>query len=253
MMLLRKIAARYEQGGLKQVFLSGSIAIYKRLVRPAMPYSGYVMYNGVDIGRKRRYGDNFLSKLRLDYTVGDISTYESGLVTALSNNVIPGDKIVVVGGGVGVTVIHAALRTGEYGRVDCFEGDINGVNSVRLTAHRNNVSCRVHVHHAIVGENIGVYGDSGGAACVSPLHIPACDVLELDCEGSEIGILSQLAIRPRCIAVESHGFLGAPTQEVHNLLTQRGYLIEDLGAAEPHLSELCAANDIKVLVGRLAG
>jgi hypothetical protein len=38
---------------------------------------------------------------------------------------------------------------------------------------------------------------------VTPAELPECDVLELNCEGSEIGILRNMTIRPRAIAVET--------------------------------------------------
>ena len=108
---------------------------------------------------------------------------------------------------------------------------------------------RISVHHAIVGEDISVYGLSKAGAVVNPANIPECDVLELDCEGAEIGVLLGMTITPRFIAVETHGSLGAPTARVREVLASIGYKVEDLGWAEPRLSEICEENDIRVLVG----
>jgi Methyltransferase FkbM domain len=85
---------------------------------------------------------------------------------------------------------------------------------------------------------------------VRPDELPPCDVLELDCEGSEVGILRDMLIEPRIVAVETHGFLGAPTGDVRNVLENRGYQVSDLGFAEPRLETECAKRDIRVLVGK---
>jgi hypothetical protein len=115
----------------------------------------------------------------------------------------------------------------------------------------NGVSERVTARHAVVGEAIGVYGDAVATTIVRPSDLPHCDFLELDCEGSEIGILRDMTIQHRAIAVETHGFLGAPTSTVRELLESRGYNVTDLGWAEPRFLSVCADKDIKVLVGTL--
>jgi hypothetical protein len=184
--------------------------------------------------------------------VSDAPDYEQALVAALKVHVTSGDEVVVVGGGLGVTCVVAALAATEAGRVKCFEGDLNGVDAVRRVARLNGVSERVTACHAVVGEAIGVYGDAVANATVHPTELPSCDFLELDCEGSEIGILRDMIIRPRVIAVETHGFLGAPTAAVRELLESRGYLVQDLGWAEPRFLNACVNNDIRVLVGTLA-
>jgi hypothetical protein len=46
---------------------------------------------------------------------------------------------------------------------------------------------------------------------ISPAELPECDILELDGEGAESLILRNMTIRPRVIAVETHGVYGAPT------------------------------------------
>jgi hypothetical protein len=86
--------------------------------------------------------------------ISDIPDYEQALVTALKAHVRSGDRVVVGGGGVGVTCILAALAVTAAGHVYCFEGDLNGVNAVQRVARLNGVSERITVHHAVVGEAI---------------------------------------------------------------------------------------------------
>ena len=106
--------------------------------------------------------------------------------------------------------------------------------------------------HAVVGEAIAVYGvpDQLSTLVVSPAELPECDILELDCEGAESLILRNMAIRPRVIAVETHGVYGAPTRVVKELLEKLDYAVEEWGIAEPRVSEECEANDIRILVGK---
>jgi hypothetical protein len=151
-----------------------------------------------------------------------------------------------------VTCVVAASAAAETGSVNCFEGDLKGVDAVRRVAQLNGISERIIARHAVVGEAIGVYGDAVATTTVHPSELPTCDVLELDCEGAEIVILRDMTIQPRVIAVETHGFLGAPTATVRELLEKRGYCVQDLGWAEPRALSACVENDIRVLVGTLA-
>ncbi len=216
---------------------------YKTFIRMALPTADPIFYAGIPVGH-RKIGDLLVSR---DFN--DAPGYEQALVTALKTNVRRGDQVVIVGGGLGVTSVVAALAAGETGHVDCFEGDPVGVSEIDRVARMNGVSDRVTAHRAIVGEAIAVSGNTADVQSVRPSELPDCDVLELDCEGSEIGILSEMTIRPRVISVETHGFLGAPSVSVRQLLETLGYHVEDLGWAEPRFLNTCAQNDIRVLVG----
>jgi hypothetical protein len=94
---------------------------------------------------------------------------------------------------------------------------------------------------------VGNPGDVG--AVMPPCQLPACDVLELDCEGAEVEILRGMIIQPRVILVETHGLFGAPTDLVASLLETRGYVVSDRGLAEQSHAEYCAKHDIRVLHG----
>ncbi len=160
-----------------------------------------------------------------------------------------GDRVVVVGGGMGVTAAAAAIEAGAQGSVECFEGSADQTPVVRQTAGANGVAHRVKVHHAVVGPPIQVYGDNVHGPSLDPADLPDCDVLELDCEGAEVGILRRLAIRPRVVLVETHGLYGASSAVVRALLEDLGYHVEDLGMAEPSLPDICADGDVRVLAG----
>ena len=163
----------------------------------------------------------------------DQPDYEAALVAGLSETVRPGDNVVIVGAGLGVTAVVAALRTGPSGTVQCFEGSKQYVRLAQQTAARNRVT-NISIHHAVVAKSIAV---SGGGSDLGPVlppsQLPPCNVLQLDCEGAEVEILRELTIQPRVILVETHGLYGAPTDLVASLLEKRGYVVSDRGVAEP--------------------
>lgn len=167
----------------------------------------------------------------------------------MDGSVEQGDSVVVVGGGRGVTTVKASKKVGESGKVTVYEGSNKEIQTIRSTIKQNQVPSQIDLVHAIVGEEINLYNESHGAARLTPEELPQCDVLELDCEGSEIEILQNLAIQPRVILVETHGLYDAPSAIVENLLREMQYSIKSKNIAVngPGL-EHCRENDIYVLV-----
>jgi hypothetical protein len=248
--MIAKFLGVYREVGARDLVWRLFSYFYKNFVRPLLPHGSPILYAGIPIGY-RKVGDRLLPKLYNASYEDDAPGYEQALITALKANVTSGDEVVVVGGGLGVTCVVAALVT-ETGQVKCFEGDLHGVDAVCRVARLNGVAERVTARHAVVGEAIGVYGDAVAATTLHPSELPNCDFLELDCEGSEIGILRDMTILPRAIAVETHGFLGSPTAAVREALESRGYSVKDLGWAEPRFLSVCVEKDIRVLLGTLA-
>lgn len=175
--------------------------------------------------------------------------YESGIANSLRTWVDKGDDVVIVGGGWGVTAALAAEKVGPTGSVHVFEGSKEHVKHVRETAELNEVADCVTVTHAIVGSRISLRGAAGSPELISPADLPACDVLELDCEGSEIGILEGISITPRVVIVESHGHLDASSAKVRALIDSNGYEIVAESIADRELMETCLENDVRVLTG----
>jgi hypothetical protein len=224
--------------------------LYRRTIRQFLPTLSEVKYAGIPISRERKLGDLQVPDFLIPHPLEDIQDYEQTLIAALGSQVRVGDKVIIVGGGEGVTAVVAAKAVGERGSVVCFEGSKWGVGKIKATAARNKVSKRLSVKHAIVGEAISVYGvpEDHSTLVVAPADLPDCDILELDCEGAEIIILRNMRIRPRAIAVESHGVFGAPSKLVREILEKLGYSVEDCGVAEPRDPEGCEARDIRVLL-----
>ena len=226
--------------------------LYRRTIRKLLPTVAEVRYSGIPISRERKFGDAKVPDFLIPHPLEDIADYEKTLIDALRSQVRIGDRVIIVGGGEGVTAVVAAKAVGETGSVICFEGNSWNVRKVKATAARNKVARRLTVRHAVVGEAIAVYGaaEQLSTVVVSPRELPECGLLELDCEGAEIPILRNMTIRPRVIAVETHGVYGAPTRTVKELLEKMNYAVEEWGLAEPRVSEDCEANDIRILVGK---
>ena len=224
---------------------------YRRGVRPWLPSTGYVHYAGIPTAYDHKWGDDSVPSLWLPHYAMDAPDYESTLISGLKEHVRFGDRVVVVGGGVGVTATVAALQVGPSGSVRCFEAAIESVEKVRRTAALNGVAEWLTVDHAVVGRPISIYGTQPSREVLAPIELPECDVLELDCEGAEVDILQTMSIHPRVILVETHGHYGAPTALVSSLLEERGYHLSCRGAAEPRVRKYCDEHDIQVVIGVL--
>ena len=149
--------------------------------------------------------------------------WEYGLTEGVRALVHAGDRVVIVGGGWGVTAVLHGRAVGEHGQVTVFEGSLPFVERVEETVRLAGLT-NVQIVHAVVGAAIDVWDDEPLPELVS--EVPMCDVLELDCEGAELQILSTLDHRPRAIAVETHGWLGAPSDEAGSVLCELGYEIK---------------------------
>jgi hypothetical protein len=215
-----------------------------------MPPREPVQYAGIPICYDRKWGDRIVptSWVPNEALADDQPNYEGTLITGLRETIKPGDGVVIVGGGLGVTAVVAAFRAGPSGSVQCFEGSKQYVRLAQQTAARNRVT-NVSIHHAVVAKSIFVYGSgSDVGAAISPSQLPACNVLQLDCEGSEVEILRELTIQPRVILVETHGLYGAPTDLVASLLEKRGYIVSHRGVVEPRIGDYCTKYDVQVLL-----
>jgi hypothetical protein len=224
-------------------------SVYRHRIRPRLPIAGAVRYGGVPVAiePQRRWGDGAVPATWTPEEARDVPDYEAALLVGLRRHVRAGDRVTVVGGGVGVTATFAAMQAGPAGRVVCYEGGAEGAEVVRRTAALNGVTERLEVRHAVVARALSVYGTGPYGDVVPPADLEACDVLELDCEGAEAEILREMTIRPRAVLVETHGLYGATTDLVAGLLRGLGYRVDDLGVAEPRLRAQCEQYDIRVL------
>lgn len=193
---------------------------YDTLLRPYLPYKICVR-NGVAVGHVVKILD------RTD----NYPEYEQGLISHLRKSVMTGDKVVIIGGGEGVSSVVAAEQAGPGGEVTTFEASREQLEIAEETLTLNCVNQRVTLQHTLVGPNIQTIGVVGHPKDLPPSEIPACDVLEMDCEGSELEILENLSVRPRTIVVEVHDNLGSSEADVREELSRLDY---EVVSKSPH-------------------
>ena len=195
-------------------------AVYNRFVRSHLPYK-LSTHNGVTARGAKLFDltDRF-------------PEYEADIVAALRTHVRDGDDVVVVGGGFGVSSVVAARRAGDAGSVTTYEAGADQYDLVAETLEINDVEDSVDVEHAIVGSAVSTYTPPEDAAVVDAADLPTCDVLEMDCEGAELGILRELRIRPRVVVVEAHANFDAPEADVRAELDRLGYDVVDRGVED---------------------
>jgi hypothetical protein len=185
---------------------------YNATLRHRLPRK-IVVYNGVAV----RAGGLF------DAT--DVKPdYEASLIAAMRERITPGDRVVIVGGGRGVSAVVACRRVGPEGSVTVYEGAASQVDLVRETLDLNEASDGVTVKHAIVGDPHELWSEGGDAERVDASDLPESDVLVLDCEGSEVEIIRDGTL-PQTVIAETHGVFDAPTAQTRSLLEDRGYEI----------------------------
>lgn len=187
--------------------------VYDAVLRRHLPRKIATM-NGVAVRQPRLFD-------RTDVIRG----YEVKYNASLEEAIRPGDRVVLVGGGMGVSSVRSARAAGPDGHVDVFEASVEHVSLVCETVDLNQPKADVDVYHALVGEAVDVWGDHSEAGVVSPTELPECDVLGLDCEGAEPGILDAHFGSPREVVVEYHGKWGAHREDIEELLESAGYRV----------------------------
>lgn len=227
------------QGWLAVLFRAFSLP-YQVLVHSRLPRRR-TSYNGVTVLGSRA-GDRYHPLRNIDKP-----EYESGLINGIRTYAKPGDDVVVVGGGWGVSTVVAARQVGTQGRVVTFEASPSSVRKVKETVQLNSVDNRVIVTEAVVAEAKSTRGQKTAERTLAPVELPDCDVLVLDCEGVEQEILDKYPGSPGVVIVETHGHLGTGRSTVVTTLEDRGYRVLEEQLADMSAREFCERNDIYVL------
>lgn len=183
--------------------------LYNNFVRERLPRKRKVL-NGV-VTKKARF---------FDLTTVN-NTYEGPLIRSIREFVRPTDTCLIIGGGWGVSTVVAARITDD---VIVYEGSLDQVSHVEDTLKLNAVHEKVDIRRGLVTGEGRFYGNRA-ADPVDPEDLPNSNVLVMDCEGAEVDILRRITMEPRTLVVESHGHFGAPTDEVTDILQERGYEI----------------------------
>jgi len=185
--------------------------VHKRFLREQMPRT-WAVYNDVP-ARDGRLGDP-----RKHYP-----DYKHELKHAIEEFVDEGDDVVLVGAGRGVSSVWCARQVAH---VAAYEAALEMVDIARQTVSIQGYDDRVTVGHCVVGEPGELFGSLAGASSVLPTRLPPHDVLVMDCEGAEVGIIDGLEEAPAACLVETHPEHGVDVDATAKALADLGMLVE---------------------------
>jgi len=172
---------------------------YRTTLRRLMPEVGHFNFNGVAVPGRRLFDG--LTPNKWWYYPGAMSNYEYTEVEAINQYVGESDDVVVVGGGFGVTAVHAANNTS--GTVTVVEADLDRYQNLTRTFEANDVSEQIQSLFGYLGD-LHIDLDDSNIPMIAYQDIPKADVWDMDCEGAEIEILQNLPYNPSTILVETH-------------------------------------------------
>ncbi|WP_123620075.1 FkbM family methyltransferase [Halorubrum sp. CSM-61] len=237
--LLSKAYKKYQSEGFIQLlkgmsrFVGGPVhhrynAFYHNELRERLPTRyNIVTLNGVECLIERSPLDRFVPFYEPPWPTTDEPAYEATEADAVRSYCSTGDKVVVIGGGLGVTAVLAAREIGPEGVVDVYEPSSEAYDRIQATVAHNDLEDVINIHHASVSSKTNpsfTYRSDIKRRVVAPKDLPDADVYEMDCEGAEIPILENLVVRPDILLVETH----RNHSEVVSLLDDLDYEIEDV-------------------------
>jgi len=193
--------------------------IYTKTIRKALPEIGAFDLNGVLVPGKRKYDQ--LTPNRFYCPPGDRPDYESTEVDGVINYVDESDDVLVIGGGFGVTAVHAASNT--TGEVTVIEANRERYENLSEIFELNGVSDRVVPLFGYLGA-LHINMNVPDIPMIPYQSVPLADVWDMDCEGAEIEILQNLPYNPSTILVETHD----NHHKVVKLLEDVGYEIQEI-------------------------
>ncbi len=202
-------------------------------VRPWMPTrKRLLLLNGVEIPMDVSLIDRWLPFYKPPVPVTHNPNYEGDEAEAVRSYCKPGDRVVVIGGGLGVTTVVAAQSIGPTGRVHVYEPTDAACTILQAAVWWNQCADRVTVTNAAVGTqrtSCFTHGTVASAPSVECAALPDADVLEMDCEGEEEAILSEMKMKPRVVLVETHD----NHDRIVQILRNRGYRIDRVKEGPP--------------------
>jgi hypothetical protein len=83
---------------------------------------------------------------------------EEGIAAAHRKLTGLGDRVVIIGGGLGVTAVIASKLVGDTGIVIVYEGGDKSFKNLNQTIKLNNLEKVCNVYYAIVGNGVDIYG-----------------------------------------------------------------------------------------------
>jgi hypothetical protein len=213
---------------------------YNNNIWPLLPTTAdYGTYNQVEVRGTHPMTISHSSGLEIKHRVLDdivpwntpsnIPNFKQPNVEQIQSNYKKGDRIIVIGGGNGVSAVHSANIVGIDGEVMIYEGDEERGRDLERTLKHNGVFDICNINHSIVGHAHHIESP-GSANVVQPSDLPPCDALEMDCEGAEFEILKNIAPPlPDKIIVELHHKKAfspySSPDTIESILEKKGYSV----------------------------
>lgn len=179
------------------------------IVRLTLNYTG-LMTNGY----KSEYTFYFPSRistifLHINRILGNYESYlikdELGILKSqdrVKDNV---SRILAIGVGKGLSLIHNVKTNPQLVRYTVIEGSKEQIGCAKRNAILNSVPDeKYEIIYGYAGSIDSIYGKPQNDLVKYDINSFEYDVLELDCEGSEIDIINELTYLPRFLIIEFH-------------------------------------------------
>lgn len=228
MSVFRRATEVGREEGILTLFAKIPPYIYQQ-IWPYLPDTRNIIKNEIRSSQNKKVTDKFLPAYLTQYAPTDSPDYEERYISSIRQYISEGEKVVVVGGGEGISTVVTAKQVQSSGKVDVFEGGSREVKKTKETVDINGVSGIVTVHHAIVSNAYSLRSSAGDAKVVSPSELPECDTLAIDADGAEIPILEGVSIRPNKLIVEHHAVSDDDELVVEYQPDKMRSLIQNLG------------------------
>jgi len=173
--------------------------IYRTTLRRLMPQVGHFNINGVAVPGRRLFDG--LTPSDWWCFPGNMSDYEHTEVEGVKQYVGGNNDVVVIGGGFGVTAVHAANNTS--GEITVIEASKQRFQNLSKTFEANGVSDQIQSLFGYLGD-LHIDLDDSDIPMIAYQDVPKADIWDMDCEGAEIEILQNLPYNPSTILIETH-------------------------------------------------
>lgn len=167
--------------------------------------------NGVKIFHDVVFPSSLISLMKNSlHLIGSVSrryingNFEAGLYLSHLRVTRPNDKVLAVGLGYGASLIPVVKMMSSKGFYRSIEASNTQISIAKKNILLNNINEQNYeiIHGFAGGKIFNSYGESNHLNI--DINDYDFDVLELDCEGSELSIIRSMDVRPRNIIVELH-------------------------------------------------
>lgn len=148
---------------------------------------------------------------------------ELGILVSHDDVYEENDIILAVGVGSGISLIHNCSKHRKVKSFIGIDGSLKQIEIAIANAKQNGIDfSKFELIEGYVGNPTNIYGGHNQQSTkIIDINYMKFDVLELDCEGSEIEILRDLSVRPRHIIVEMHPMYR--NIKIENFLVEMNY------------------------------